>query len=91
MQISIDVRNSKGESVQTSEDKSYEAWPVPMATTGLPSMNIKETFENIPEGDNYTVVPIIKSPILKDIPELKEYVLETASASIDVPSRSKAT
>lgn len=90
MQISIDVRNSKGESVQTSEDKSYEGVARPDGDNWtLPSMNIKETFENIPEGDNYTVVPIIKSPILKDIPELKEYVLETASASIDVPSRSE--
>lgn len=90
MQISIDVRNSKGESVQTSEDKSYQGVARPDGDNWtLPSMNIKETFENIPEGDNYTVVPIIKSPILKDIPELKEYVLETASASIDVPSRSE--
>lgn len=90
MQISIDVRNSKGESVQTSEDKSYEGVARPDGDNWtLPSMNIKETFENIPEGDNYTVVPIIKSPILKDIPELKEYVLETASASINVPSRSE--
>lgn len=90
MQISIDVRNSKGESVQTSEDKSYEGVARPDGDNWtLPSMNIKETFEDVPEGDNYTVVPIIKSPILKDIPELKEYVLETASASIDVPSRSE--
>ena len=90
MQISIDVRNSKGESVQASEDKSYEGVARPDGDNWtLPSMNIKETFENIPEGDNYTVVPIIKSPILKDIPELKEYVLETASASINVPSRSE--
>ena len=90
MQISLDVRNSKGESVQTSEDKSYEGVARPDGDNWtLPSMNIKETFEDIPEGDNYTVVPIIKSPILKDIPELKEYVLETASASIDVPSRSE--
>lgn len=90
MQISIDVRNSKGESVQTSEDKSYQGVARPDGDNWtLPSMNIKETFEDIPEGDNYTVVPIIKSPILKDIPELKEYVLETASASIDVPSRSE--
>ena len=90
MQISIDVRNSKGESVQTSEDKSYKGVARPDGDNWtLPSMNIKETFENIPEGDNYTVVPIIKSPILKDIPELKEYVLETASASINVPSRSE--
>jgi Leucine-rich repeat (LRR) protein len=90
MQISLDVRNSKGESVQTSEDKSYQGVARPDGDNWtLPSMNIKETFENIPEGDNYTVVPIIKSPILKDIPELKEYVLETASASIDVPSRSE--
>lgn len=90
MQISIDVRNSKGESVQTSEDKSYQGVARPDGDNWtLPSMNIKETFENIPEGDNYTVVPIIKSPILKDIPELKEYVLETASASINVPSRSE--
>lgn len=90
MQISIDVRNSKGESVQTSEDKSYEGVARPDGDNWtLPSMNIKETFENIPEGDNYTVVPIVKSPILKDIPELKEYVLETASASINVPSRSE--
>lgn len=90
MQISIDVRNSKGESVQTSEDKSYQGVARPDGDNWtFPSMNIKETFEDVPEGDNYTVVPIIKSPILKDIPELKEYVLETASASIDVPSRSE--
>lgn len=90
MQISIDVRNSKGESIQTSEDKSYQGVAQPDGDNWtLPSMSINETFENIPEGDNYTVVPIIKSPILKDIPELKEYVLETASASINIPVRSE--